>query len=180
MCLEKQLFFCLILLVNVTFAQVINSSEATLKILSNVSEAQIFVDSQDYGKLSNGELIIYNLPLGQHHLLLLAKGYDTFASTFELQANSFLEIKINLGELIVTTPVNVAKSNLTIKSEVESGKVFINGYYYGDIISGEQRIINLNSGAHRLTVVTEEYKPYVAALNLSSGEVVLELRFDNY
>ncbi len=176
--LGKLLLFYLTLLFNMTSAQVLNSSGAVLKVFSNVAEARIFIDSQDYGSMLNGEITINNLSLGQHQLLLLAEGYDTFVSTFELQANNSLEVTVTLGELIILTPENAAKSNLTIKSELDSGKVFINGYYYGGITNGEKRIINLNAGTHRLTVVAPDYQPYVAEVKLPEGEIVLNLNFN--
>ncbi len=174
---SRKIFFCLALLFSISLAQTITYS-TTLKILSSVAETRVFIDSKDYGSTSNGEIAIDDLTVGKHQLLLLAEGYDTFTSTVELQEDSYLEIKVSLGKLVVTGLANAAKSNLTIQSEVDGGKVFINGYYYGDIINGEKRIINLNSGANRLTIVTKGYEPYITELSLPTGEAVLSLNFN--
>ena len=169
-----KILFCLTLLSSVALAQTITHS-TTLKILSSVAGTRVFIDSKDYGSTSNGELVIDNLTVGEHQLLLLAEGYDAFTGSVELQEDSYLEIKVSLGKLVVIGSANAAKSNLTIQSKVDGGKVFINGYYYGDIVNGEKRIVNLNSGANRLTIVTEGYEPYIAELSLPTGEAVLNL-----
>lgn len=165
----------LILLFNLALTKVLVSESTTLTIISNVP-ARAFIDGKDYGVVQEGQIVIENLPLGEHLLVLVAQGYDTFASTFELYNK--LELKIDLGKLTLVTPENVAKSNLTIRSEVNGGKVFIDGYDYNGIENGEKRIVDLDAGKHRLTIIIEGYEPYIAEITLPAGESIFTFNFD--
>ncbi|NTY01591.1 DUF4384 domain-containing protein [Deinococcus sp. JMULE3] len=81
--------------VNVEFAQAVAPtpvrSEFTVSIRSSVSGARIFVDGQEAGTIRNGGL---NLQVsgGTHEIVMIAPGYRTFVSTYNITKNGQITI----------------------------------------------------------------------------------------
>ena len=81
--------------VNVEFAQAVApapvASEYTVAIRSSVSGARIFVDGEEAGTIRNGGLDL-QLDGGTHEIVMVAPGYRTFVSSYNITKNGQITI----------------------------------------------------------------------------------------
>ncbi len=80
--------------VNVEFAQAVTPAPATrytVSIRSTVSGARIFVDGDEAGVIRNGGLDLSLTP-GVHEISMVASGYRTFTSTYNVTKNGQITI----------------------------------------------------------------------------------------
>ncbi|BBN94036.1 S-layer-like array protein [Deinococcus grandis] len=81
--------------VNVEFAQAVTpapvNSAFTVSVRSSVSGARIFVDGQEAGTIRNGGLDL-QLDGGTHEIVMIAPGYRTFVSNYNITKNGQITI----------------------------------------------------------------------------------------
>lgn len=83
--------------VNVEFAQVISpapapvASQFTVSIRSAVNGARVFVDGVEAGTVRNGGLNV-QVDRGSHEIVMIAAGYRTFISTYNVSTNGQITI----------------------------------------------------------------------------------------
>ncbi|CAM4445289.1 PEGA domain-containing protein [Deinococcus marmoris] len=81
--------------VNAEFAAVVVTPPAptklTISIRSSVNNARVFVDGQEAGTISNGTLNV-QVDRGSHEIVLIAPGYRTFLSTYNVTTNGQITI----------------------------------------------------------------------------------------
>ena len=81
--------------VNVEFAQAVTPAPVnnafTVSVRSSVSGARIFVDGQEAGTVRNGGLDL-QLSGGTHEIVMIAPGYRTFVSNYNLTKNGQITI----------------------------------------------------------------------------------------
>ncbi|PNY82373.1 DUF4384 domain-containing protein [Deinococcus koreensis] len=83
--------------VNVEFAQVVSPAPAptpaqyTVSIRSGVNGARVFVDGVEAGTIRNGGLNV-QVDRGSHEIVMIAAGYRTFISTYNVSTNGQITI----------------------------------------------------------------------------------------
>lgn len=68
----------------------------SLTIRANVGGAQVFINGNLVGSIPNGtgRLDVPNLPVGQHELVVVAPGFRTFATEFQISGGQTAEIRV--------------------------------------------------------------------------------------
>ncbi|OLV17932.1 DUF4384 domain-containing protein [Deinococcus marmoris] len=81
--------------VNAEFAAVVvtppTPTKLTITIRSSVNNARVFVDGQEAGTISSGALNV-QVDRGSHEIVLIAPGYRTFLSTYNVTTNGQITI----------------------------------------------------------------------------------------
>ena len=71
--------------------------EGTLIVRSNVTNARVFINGQEVGRINNsGTLSIGNLPAGNHEVVVLAPGYRAFVQAFTITPGQVTNVTANL------------------------------------------------------------------------------------
>ena len=129
-----------------------------LIIFSEVPGAQIAVDGGD----RSGSPLLLDVEPGQHRVEVRATGFATAER----------EVTAVQGELI---PVSVPLAPLPSRVELSTparADVYVNGIFASE--GGEQLVLELPSGIHRLSVVENGYRVDTRVLELGKGELLRE------
>lgn len=145
----------------------LKSEPGTLTILSEPSEAKVYIDNQLRGRTPyNAE----RLKPGTYRIRVESEGFSSESKTAEVKAtdSTTLEFRLtkNSGELLlVTEPAEV--------------KVFLNGRYMGatdagdtDVLSIEFSLDRLPRGTHTLELVRRGYFNLEKTITIEAGEVL--------
>jgi len=140
---------------------------AYLRIVSNVTGAQVFVDDLEkkrapWGMAPHGELVT----AGEHVLLLTATGYQPKSQRVSLERGRQYDLKIELERLPFGT--------LRIDSNAPEVSVFVDGRSVGTWKTGPRPldIPNLSAGSHKLEVRAPDRKPLEATIVIPRGQVL--------
>lgn len=138
-----------------------------LRVTSNVSSAQIFLDdpSQNkpaWGRAPHSELVAP----GEHTLLVVATGYTPVKRTFSLRRGEHQELEIRLERLGV--------GGLRLTSNVSRASVFLDGIEVGTYLKSNRKLElkDLKAGAHRLRVLAEGRKPLDTVIEIPRGQIL--------
>ncbi|ACS33301.1 PEGA domain-containing protein [Thermococcus gammatolerans] len=127
---------------------------ALLKVESNPSEAEVYIDGTYIGVTPVGN---YELQPGTYKVKLVKYGYQNYTTTITLKAGENRTLKVTL------TP-NYA--HLTINSEPQSAEVYVNGTYKGVT----PLTLELLTGNYSLKLTKEGYENYTAMVEVKPGE----------
>ena len=74
--------------------------EGTLSIRSNVAGALVFVNGQQVGRIgNNGTFSIAGLPVGNHEVVVIARGYRAFVSDFSIDPGQVTALTASLTRI---------------------------------------------------------------------------------
>lgn len=82
---------------NQTVNATLQSRQGSLNVRANVGGAQVFVNGQQVGTVPNGTglLNVPNLPSGSHELVVIAPGFRTFLSEFQIDGGRTTEVRVS-------------------------------------------------------------------------------------
>jgi hypothetical protein len=85
---------------NVTAPLVQIAREGTLSIRANVAGALVFINGQQVGRIgNNGTFSIAGLPVGDHEVVVIARGYRAFVSDFSIDPGQVTALTANLTRI---------------------------------------------------------------------------------
>jgi Domain of unknown function (DUF4384)/PEGA domain len=86
--------------VNVNAPLVQIAREGTLSIRANVAGAFVFINGQQVGRIgSNGTYSIAGLPVGNHEVVVISRGYRAYVSDFSINAGQVTALNANLSRI---------------------------------------------------------------------------------
>jgi len=127
-----------------------------LNVFSTPEGANVSVDAKQYGKTP---LTIKDLNVGIHTLIANKKGFVTHISKVLLEKDQINKVELTLE----------ATPQLAIKSSPAGANIRISGHQKE--YSTQQKYIELNPGEYQITLVKEEYEPYIENITLKGGDV---------
>jgi hypothetical protein len=84
--------------VNAPLVQI--AREGTLSIRANVAGALVFINGQQVGRIgTNGTFSIAGLPVGNHEVVVIARGYRAFVSDFSIDPGQVTPLNANLTRI---------------------------------------------------------------------------------
>ena len=84
--------------VNAPLVQI--AREGTLSIRSNVAGALVFINGQQAGRIgNNGTFSIAGLPVGNHEVVVIARGYRAFVSDFSIDPGQVTALTASLSRI---------------------------------------------------------------------------------
>ena len=138
---------------NQTVTANLQAAAYTLRVNSNVREAEIFVNNQRKGTGTHQE----SLAAGTYNIRVTAPGYSDFSTTVNLNSNQ-----------TVTANLQQISFNLRVNTNVRTSTIYIDGNQMG---TGSYASA-MPQGTYNVRVVAEGYEDFNTTVNLNSNQVV--------
>ncbi len=139
---------------NTVTAQSANNGSITLS--SNASGANVYLNDRLVGQSGS---TFTGLPAGNYRVRVSAPGYGDYTTTVALRAGATLNLNVTLQEQRV---------NLTVRSNVDGARVFVNGRESGNIRGGNLTL-TLTRGDYEIAVIASGYRANVTTAQVRSG-----------
>jgi len=139
---------------------------AIVSILVNPRETQVMIDGQVF---SPAQLTNLKLLPGPHRISLVASGYSSQQTQFNVEAGINPVLRYNLEKIKIAPPSvkPVAKSSLKITSQPARASVNLNGRYVGSTPYEDNQI---ELGDYQVQITLSGYKEYRETVAVRSGE----------
>ncbi|TVR58397.1 MAG: PEGA domain-containing protein [Spirochaetaceae bacterium] len=138
---------------NQTVTASLQSSAYTLRVNSNVREAEIFVNNQRKGTGTHQE----SLAAGTYNIRVTAQGYSDFTTTVNLNSNQ-----------TVTANLQQVTFNLRVNTNVRTATIYVDG----DQMGTGSYAGSMPQGTYNVRVAAEGYEDFSTTVNLNSNQVV--------
>jgi hypothetical protein len=125
----------------------------TLKIVSPVPEAVVFIDGENVGQVPQSR----EVSAGEHFVVVQQKGYKTFEQ----------KLRIEPGQTITITAELKAAGSLQVLSNPAGAQVYINGELFGPT---PLRKDDLDVGEHVVKVQYPDYYDFEKRVTIAGGE----------
>lgn len=126
----------------------------TLQIVSNVANAQVFVDNVLVGNAPTN----VNVAVGQHTVRVTAPGFQDFNTTVNVSAGGVVTVRANLQPIVQNGTLQIVAPN--------NAQVFINNNLQGTG-SGQ---ITVPAGQYTVRVVLNGFQDFVTTVNVQAGQ----------
>lgn len=140
----------------------------TVRVLSNVDGARVFLDGTEMGA---SPIDIKDVKVGEHVIEVKAKGYQVREERVTVGAGSATVLKLDLNPVAATADIGTIK----VVSPVPEAEVFIDGERIGNVPQAK----DVSVGEHFVVVTKAGFKKFEQKLSLESGQtltVTAELR----
>ena len=138
---------------NQTVTANLQASAYTLRVNSNVREAQIFVNNQRKGTGTHQE----SLAAGTYNIRVTAPGYSDFTTSVNLNSNQ-----------TVTANLQQVTFNLRVNTNVRTATIYVDG----DQMGTGSYASAMPQGTYNVRVVADGYEDFNTTVNLNSNQVV--------
>lgn len=128
----------------------------SITLNSNATGANVYLNDRLVGQVGS---TFTGLPAGNYRVRVSAPGYSDYTTTLALRAGASLNLNATLQEQRV---------NLTIRSNVDGARVFVDGRESGTIRGGNLTL-TLQRGDYEVAVIAPGYRANVTTAQLRSG-----------
>jgi hypothetical protein len=128
--------------------------------------AQIYIDGDFYG-VSN--IILHELPVGQHRVLLLLDSYAEYAATVTISEG----MSQSLAHTFEPIPDT---GRITVESVPSDAKIFLNGEYQGTTRKALDEVV---PGTYDIVITKTGYDNWTGTVDVAAGkisEIIADLR----
>lgn len=120
--------------------------------------AQIFIDGNFYG-ISN--TVFYELPAGQHRVLLLLDNYSDYAATVTI-SEGMSQSLVHTFETIPTT------GRITFVSVPSNAGIYLNGEYQG---TTTKTLDGIEPGTYSVVITKSGYENWTGTVDVAAGKI---------
>jgi len=156
------IFFIIVTISILSFAKY---SDILVKTEPSIEAAEIFLDNNKVGITGkDGKLYIPDVPIGDHSIRVIKKGYSEFGMDFKLGKYGPKQIIVTLtktisdkGRIIKPLKGSYEELDVTLECNKKNAEVYLDGRYIGAINSLGKIEFKASSGRHTIEVMKKGF-----------------------
>ncbi|MDV6373865.1 DUF4384 domain-containing protein [Deinococcus arenicola] len=152
-----------------TVAGVTPISTGSLFVGTNVNNATVTLNGQQLG----GANVTYNnLRPGSYPIRVQAPGYNDISTTVTIRAGGTTNLNAEFAAVVVTPPTP-STFTVTINSNVNNARVFVDGQEAGTIRNGTLNL-QVGRGAHEIVMIVPGYRTFLSTYDVTkNGQITI-------